>query len=99
VNPTVEDEYWSTNYQAQPYYDRSLTYDDYRPAYEYGWSSYRKHGGTAKSYGEVESELERNWNRVKGESRLTWEKAKLASRDAWNRVERAIPGDLDRDGN
>jgi hypothetical protein len=35
---------------------------------------------------------------VKGQSRLSWEQAKSASRAAWDRVERAMPGDLDRDG-
>ena len=44
----------------------------------------------------------RDWDRAKGTSRLGWEKAKYASRDAWQRVsdtvERAIPGDSDRDG-
>jgi hypothetical protein len=36
---------------------------------------------------------------VKGKSRLGWDRAKEATRDAWNRIERAIPGDSDRDGN
>jgi hypothetical protein len=35
---------------------------------------------------------------VRGASRLSWDQAKHASRAAWHRVERAIPGDLDRDG-
>jgi hypothetical protein len=35
---------------------------------------------------------------VKGGSRLSWEQAKSASRAAWDKVERAMPGDLDRDG-
>ena len=38
------------------------------------------------------------WDRVKGHSRLSWTQAKSASRAAWDRVERAIPGDSDRDG-
>jgi hypothetical protein len=38
------------------------------------------------------------WTRVKGHSRLSWEQAKSASRAAWDKVERTIPGDLDRDG-
>ena len=44
----------------------------------------------------------RDWDRVKGTSRLTWENAKHATRDAWQHVsdfvERATPGDSDRDG-
>jgi hypothetical protein len=38
------------------------------------------------------------WDRVKGHSRLSWEQAKAASRAAWDKVERTMPGDLDRDG-
>src|SRR5918996_2317020 len=30
VNPTVEDEYWRTNYASQPYAGTG-TYDEYRP--------------------------------------------------------------------
>ena len=41
-------------------------------------------------------------NEIIAAMRLSWERAKHAARDAWNRVsdtvERAIPGDSDRDG-
>jgi hypothetical protein len=50
----------------------------------------------------VESDLSRDWQRAKGKSRLAWENAKDATHDAWKRVsdtvERATPGDSDRDG-
>jgi hypothetical protein len=39
-----------------------------------------------------------NGTPVKGNSRLSWDQAKSASRAAWHKVERAIPGDFDRDG-
>ena len=29
---------------------------------------------------------------------MQWDNAKGAVRDAWHRVERAVPGDADRDG-
>jgi hypothetical protein len=45
-----------------------------------------------------ENELSTEWERTKGNSRLSWEQAKHASRAAWHKVERAIPGDADRDG-
>ena len=39
---------------------------------------------------------------MRGKSSLEWDRAKHATRDAWNRVsdavERAVPGDSDRDG-
>jgi len=99
VNPTAEEEYWRENYSTRPYVAAGETYtyeDDYAPAYRYGWEARTQH--TGRRYDEVESDLERGWERAKGKSRLGWDRAKLATRDAWHRVERAMPGDADRDG-
>ena len=99
IDPTVEDAYWRDNFPSRPYATGS-TYDEYQPAYRYGWDSYSKYPG--RRFDEVESDLSRDWDRAKGESKLTWDRAKMATKDAWNRVsdsvERAIPGDSDRDG-
>jgi glucarate dehydratase len=43
-------------------------------------------------------DLRNDWDRHRGQSNMTWERAKGATRDAWDRVERAMPGDADRDG-
>ena len=102
VNPTAEDTYWRDNYKTRPYAaggDDVTTYtydDDFRPAYRYGWESRAKHQG--RKFDEVEADLGRDWDRAKGSSRLNWDRAREATRDAWHRVERAIPGDADRDG-
>jgi len=100
VDPTREDAYWRDNYSSRPYVDRNSTYDDYGPAYGYGVNAFSRYPG--RRFDEVESDLERGWGDSRGTSRLTWERAKSATRDAWNRlsdsVERAIPGDSDRDG-
>ena len=46
-----------------------------------------------------ESNVERGWPTYRGtSSRLEWRDAKPAVRDAWHRIERAIPGDFDKDG-
>ena len=100
IDPTAEDAYWRDNYTSRPYIDTGASYDDYGPAYGYGVNSYSKYPG--RSFDEVESDLSRDWDTVRGESSLTWDRAKNATRDAWNRVsdtvERAVPGDSDRDG-
>ena len=96
INPTEEDAYWRNEHKNRPYYESGRTYDEYAPAYQYGWESRSKYEG--RKFDEVESDLGRNWDRAKGKSSLGWEKAKHATRDAWHRVERAIPGDADRDG-
>ena len=61
-----------------------------------GYSGYGSYRG--KRFEDVESDLERNWEQTKGNSRLAWNEAKGAVRDGWHYVERAMPGDADRDG-
>jgi hypothetical protein len=84
VNPTVEHEYWRKNYGSRSYVQPGETYDEYAPAYQYGWESRSRHSG--KRFEDVEDDLRRNWDRAKGKSRLQWERAKQASRDAWERA-------------
>jgi hypothetical protein len=80
----------------RPYYRADRPYSDIEDAYRYGWESRARYG--TKSWNEVESDLGRGWEKAKGKSSLAWNQAKDATRDAWHRVERAIPGDADRDG-
>lgn len=100
IDPTREDAYWRDNYRSRPYAGSGASYDDYGPAYAYGVSSYQAHPG--RSYDDVEADLSQGWDRSRGQSSLDWNRAKSATRDAWHRVsdtvERATPGDSDRDG-
>jgi hypothetical protein len=99
LDPVAEDAYWRDNYSSRPYASGS-TYDEYRPAFGYGVDAYGRHPD--RSFYEVEPELGRDWNSKRGNSSLEWDRAKHATRDAWQRVsdkvERAAPGDSDRDG-
>lgn len=100
IDPTAEEAYWRDNYQGRPYVDGKLGYEDYRPAYGYGVSAYGQHPG--RKFDDVEGDLSSGWNSARGSSRLDWAQARGATRDAWQRVsdsvERAVPGDSDRDG-
>lgn len=98
VNPTVEDTYWSDNYTSRPYADASYTYEDYAPAYRTGYQGFGTYAAKGMTYDEAEPEMRAEYERQYSSNRLGWDKAKLASRDAWDRLERAIPGDIDRDG-
>ena len=100
IDPTAEDAYWRENYRGREYVTADATYEDYGPAYRYGVDSYPRH--TGRSFEEAESELH---ERLADRARLL--KTGLAgcarsARDAWqrigDRVERAVPGDSDRDG-
>ena len=96
VNPTHEDEFWKTNYSSRPYVTKGASYDTYRPAYQYGWESYSRYHG--RRFDEVENDLRRDWEKSPAGRNQTWDNAKAAVKDAWHRVERALPGDADRDG-
>jgi phage tail tape-measure protein len=85
VNPTAEESYWEENHRSRPYINRSYSYDEYRPAYRYGWESRTRHRG--RRFDEVEGELEREWENYRGDSPLRWDEARDAARDAWDRVD------------
>lgn len=100
VDPTAEDTYWRENYATRDYVVPGSTFDDYGPAYRYGVDTYMKNPD--QEFDAVEDELARDWDRARGDSKLTWDRAKHATRDSWARlsdtIERAVPGDSDRDG-
>lgn len=85
VNPTVEHDYWRKNYTSRPYVTSGTSYEEYSPAYQYGWEARSKSG--KHTFEDAESDLGRDWDRVKGASRLKWEQAKQAARDAWHHVD------------
>lgn len=98
VNPTAEDDYWRRNYDKVPSYKTGYTYDDYAPAYRAGYTGWERARASGTTYDAYEPTMRDEFERTKGRSRLNWEEAKSATRDAWHRVERAIPGDADKDG-
>ncbi|MDQ3058989.1 MAG: hypothetical protein M3R45_05630 [Pseudomonadota bacterium] len=97
VNPAAEDTYWRSSYNTRPGYVDGYSYDDdYLPAYRLGYESRNRYEG--RTFEEVETTLQSDWERLRGASRLSWGQARHATRDAWHRVERALPGDFDGDG-
>jgi hypothetical protein len=79
-----EEVYWRENYRSRPYVTTGAAFDDWGPAYMYGFDNYGRYGGRA--WDEVEPELGRGWTGARGQSSLDWEKAKQAACDAWNRM-------------
>ena len=82
VNPTEEDAYWRESYQREPYYVSGRTYEQYRPAYELGWSSYGRYEG---DFDTVEPRLADDW-RARHSDGLAWTDARPATRAAWDRI-------------
>ena len=99
VDPDAHDAYWRDNHATRPYAAGS-TFDEYRPAYGLGVDAHNRYPG--RSFDDLEPDLSRDWESRRGTSNLDWGRAKHATRDAWQRVsdtvERAVPGDSDRDG-
>jgi phage tail tape-measure protein len=96
VNPTAYTEHFRKDYVSAPYYISGSEWRDYEPAYKYGYDTYGQYRG--RQFDDVESELQRNWDATRGNSRLAWNDARQAVRDGWHYIERAMPGDADRDG-
>ncbi len=84
ASSTLESDYWRSNYQHRSYVEPGVSYDEYAPAYQYGWDAYITN--TGRRFEEVEPDLRDRWDGSKGQSKLTWEKAKHAARDAWDRM-------------
>jgi hypothetical protein len=85
-DPTSEDEYWSKNYQNRFYFEKTVPYDQYRPAYRYGWEARFKHPRCA--FEAIEAELKEQWQASRAQSNLNWDQAREATRDAWDRIGR-----------
>ncbi|QOY62468.1 hypothetical protein INQ40_11320 [Lysobacter sp. H21R4] len=95
---SATDNYYRDQYKNAVYYKPEYDYDtDYRPAYRYGTQARSAHPGREWN-DELESDLGNRWDNAKATSRMSWSEAKDAVRDAWHNVERALPGDFDRDG-
>jgi len=84
IDPIIEEQYWRQNFASRPYVIVGAVFEEYRPAYKYGWESFHRHPG--KTFDQVEADLRRFWENVKGQSRLGWNHAKHAVRDAWDRL-------------
>ncbi len=84
VNPTEEDAYWRESFHREPYYVGGRTYEQYRPAYELGWSSVGRYEG---DFAAVEPRLADDW-RARHSEGLAWADVRPATRAAWERASR-----------
>jgi hypothetical protein len=84
VNPSVEHEYWRQNYESRPYVTPGDSYDEYGPAYQFGWESRARNSD--EDFDDAEGSLGKDWDKARGKSQLSWDQAKPAARDAWDRI-------------
>ncbi len=78
---------WRGAFRSRPYCADETTYDDWRPAYRYGFDSAVRHGGRPWD-DTLEKELESEWEGYSKRNSLEWgwHRVKDAVRDAWNRI-------------
>lgn len=76
-----EDLYFREHFASQGAKAPERKYEDYQPAYRYGWEAHGRFEGAF--FEEVEPELQRGWTTAKPS--LPWEEARLAAREAWDR--------------
>ena len=86
VNPTLEEKFWREKHASRPYAKGANGYDQYAPAYKYGWECAGRGCKQGQTFDSVEGDLSRGWDKAKGTSSLAWAEAKGATRDAWERV-------------
>lgn len=84
IDPTEEHAYWEENYRDRDYVTGDPDYDEYGPAYQYGWEARTR--CETDNFDEVEADLARDWETQRGASKLEWEAACPATRDAWDRT-------------
>lgn len=97
IGPVFVISQWREVWETSPYAGGDSTFEDFEPAYRYGWDARDRFSGRSWDPS-LERDLESGWDKAKGRSRLTWERAQQAVRQAWDRLERKLPGDADRDG-
>src|ERR1051325_1370338 len=81
-----EEDYWRNNYSQRPYVGTNRDFEQWRPAYRYGFDSAQKYSG--RKWSDVEPELRTGWDQYehRGSVRSTWEHVKDAVRDGWDRL-------------
>jgi uncharacterized protein YcfJ len=89
VNPSIEDAWWRDNYRNRAHAKPDVSYETYRPAYEFGWQARMMHPGS--EWVQIEPDLGKSWELDRqGKTKLHWDDAKHAAKDAWDRVGPAI---------
>ena len=82
IDPKVEDDYWRANHGTQPYASGS-SYDEYQPAYRYGYTLATDDRYRGRPWNEIEPEARKAWN---NQNQNTWEDFKDAVQYSWDKV-------------
>lgn len=85
VNPTAEEAFWREKSGKE--------YDQFAPAYRYGWESASRTEHQGHRFEDVENDLEKNWSKARGSMKSEWKDVRQRTRDAFERVQKnTVPG-------
>ncbi|AMV32915.1 hypothetical protein VN12_12375 [Pirellula sp. SH-Sr6A] len=93
VNPTVELEYWQSEYRNRPYYNEAFPFEWYARAYRAGWEA--SNDGHAWDQAEASAKQKFEvaaWENEGGALSMTWAEAREAARDAYERIQKRRRG-------
>jgi hypothetical protein len=82
-----EDEYWRGAFRSRPYSTTESTYDDWRPAYRFGYDCAVRYQGRRWDDA-LEEELSSDWDVYpeRKNQQWSWQRVKDAVRDSWTRL-------------
>lgn len=83
---TEEREFWRDKYQLRPYYRTGTTFEDWMPAYRFGWEKAQQPHLASRTFAELEDELAVEWRKEREAVGDDWRLYRDAVRDAWERI-------------
>jgi len=92
VNPTEEENYWRGRFETLPYYRNGVQFDQYQPAFRFGWEAAARPEFRDRNFQDIEQQLETEWPNYNttGQQTQDWEQYRPAARDAYERVRERI---------
>jgi hypothetical protein len=92
VNPTEEEGYWRGRFEKLPYYKSGLQFDQYQPAFRYGWEAASRPEFRNRRFEDIEGQLATEWPNYEsaGSKSADWSEVRLAARDAYDRIRERI---------
>ena len=84
LDPKIEEVYWQQHYYTRPYYKSGDPYENYLPAYRFGWESAIRKDYAGKNFDEIEPQLRSEW--TKSGAASDWITIRDIVRDGFDRV-------------
>ena len=76
--------WWQNNFRTRSYVTDDREFDNYEPAYRFGYESANRYRG--QNWTDIEPDLRNDWDKYEAHGNSTWDNVKDSVRDAWDRV-------------